>query len=146
MKIDLVRSKHAVGESNFHYLFTPAYRRPIFRDSRVKNLVLAYLKVAVTNLKVKIVSVEFGPDHMHLFLTNCKNYSAKELAQKLKGFISYEMRKNHSKLFCHLLWGERFWTRGYFYRSIGAATAEAVKYYIENSQEKHWEIVDYEAL
>ena len=54
------------------------------------------------------------------------------------------MRKNHKTLFEHMLWGDKFWTSGYFYRSIGQASSEAVRFYIEHSQAKHWEVVDYE--
>ena len=33
---------------------------------------------------------------------------------------------------------------GYFYRSVGSTTAEAVEYYVQNSQSKHWMSHDYE--
>ena len=33
---------------------------------------------------------------------------------------------------------------GYFYRSVGSTTAEAVQYYLEHSQRKHWTQYDYE--
>ena len=36
------------------------------------------------------------------------------------------------------LWGDSFWSDGYFYRSVGSTTAEAVQYYVQNSQRKHW--------
>jgi REP element-mobilizing transposase RayT len=42
------------------------------------------------------------------------------------------------------LWGDKFWSSGYFCRSIGAVTTEAVEYYIKHSQEKHWKTADYE--
>ena len=145
MEIELVRHRHTAGESNYHFLFTPAYRKPIFYDERVRKLVKAYLKVAADELKVYVAAVEFGPDHMHVFLANCKNYSVPELAQRIKGLIARQMRKHHWKLFKHFLWGNRLWTRGYFYRSIGATTTEAVEFYINNSQEKHWQIVEHEA-
>jgi putative transposase len=136
MKIEIVKDNHSAGESNFHYQFTPAYRRAIFSIEKVRKL--------VKRLGVVIVTLEFGPDHLHVFLADCKNYSASKLAQELKGFVSYIMRKNHMKLFGHLLWGDKFWTSGYFYRSIGQATNEAVRFYIEYSQAKHLEVVDYE--
>ena len=143
-KIELIKHSHSVGESNYHYQLTPAYRRPIFEGERVRKLVKAYLLSKAKELRVIIVSVDFGPDHMHFFVANCKNYSVSELARRFKGFISRMMRKNHSGLFREDLWGDKFWTSGYFYRSIGAATSETIKFYIEHSQEKHWEIVDYE--
>jgi Transposase IS200 like len=36
------------------------------------------------------------------------------------------------------LWGDSFWSDGYFYRSAGSTTAEAVQYYLQNSQRAHW--------
>ena len=35
------------------------------------------------------------------------------------------------------LWGDSFWSDGYF-RSVGSTTAETVWYYVQNSQRKHW--------
>ena len=144
MKLEIVKHSHSVGKSNFHYQITPAYRRPIFVDERVRKLTQAYLLSKAQDLNVIIVSVNFGPDHMHFFVGNCKNFSAAKLIGEIKGYISFVMRKYHKKLFERFLWGDSFWASGYFYRSIGQATSEAIKYYIENSQEKHWEVVDYE--
>ena len=48
------------------------------------------------------------------------------------------MRKNFWHLFKAKLWGEKFWTEGHFYRSVGAVNSETMKHYIEESQEKHW--------
>jgi hypothetical protein len=42
------------------------------------------------------------------------------------------------------LWGEAFWSGGYFYRSIGSTTSESIQHYIERSQSKHWTALDYE--
>jgi hypothetical protein len=42
------------------------------------------------------------------------------------------------------LWGDSFWSDGYFYRSVGSTTAEAVQYYVEHSQRRHWMRYDYE--
>jgi len=35
-------------------------------------------------------------------------------------------------------------SEGYFCRSIGATTTEAVEFYITHSQDKHWKQADYE--
>ncbi|CAD7772643.1 hypothetical protein FHEFKHOI_01284 [Candidatus Methanoperedenaceae archaeon GB50] len=44
-------------------------------------------------LKVRIGAIEFGPDHMHVFVIDCKNYSAAKLAEQLKGYSSYVVRR-----------------------------------------------------
>ncbi len=82
--------------------------------------------------------MEFGPDHIHLFIGDWKDYAVSQLVKLLKGFVSFMMRKNHWKLFNDLLWGNRFWSSGYFYRTVGSVTGETIKFYIEQGQHKHW--------
>jgi REP element-mobilizing transposase RayT len=132
-------SAHCVGESNWHIQLTPAYRREIFRDSLTRELTMAYLIEAAQNLSLKVTAIEFGPDHIHLFLENTRKISVVEAVQKLKGYSSYKMRKGHKFLFKNELWGKKFWSGGYFYQTVGVITTSTVKDYINNSQKKHWE-------
>ena len=70
----------------------------------------------------------------------CKNHSASQVAKLLKGFSSRMMRKHHRELFASMLWGKKFWTGGYFYRTVGAVNSETVNRYVERSQNKHWKV------
>jgi len=138
MKIKTRSYSHAVGEFNFHIQLTPAFRRWIFADEKVKKLTQAYLIAKIDELKIRLVAIEFGPNHVHLFVADCKNYAPCKVVQLLKGFSSFMMRKNHFEMFRHFLWGKKFWSEGYFCRSIGETTSEAVEHYIKESQSKHW--------
>src|SRR3989338_3335585 len=142
MKIEIRSYSHAVGEFNYHIQLTPAYRQTAMEDKRVDKLVKAYISVKAEELKVQIVEMKGGPEHLHIFVANCKNIAHCKLIQQLKGFSSFMMRKNHWNLFRGYLWGDKFWSAGYFCRSIGSTTTEEVEYYIKHSQDKHW--VDYE--
>ena len=142
MRFEVRSYSHCVGEFNYHIQITPAYRKRVLEDERVNKLVKAYIKAKLDELKVQIVTMKGGPDHLHIFVKDCKNVAPATLIGQLKGFSSRMLRKNHWKLFKHLLWGDKFWSEGYFCRSIGSTTTEAVEYYIEHSQDKHW--VDYE--
>ena len=139
MKFETRSYSHAVGEFNYHIQLTVAYRRQIFVSDKVLKLTEAYLKEKLTQINVELVSLEFGKEHVHLFITNCKNHAPCQIVQFLKGFSSRMMRKNHWSLFKKLLWGDKFWSEGYFARSIGCVTTERVRYYIEESQTKHWQ-------
>ena len=142
MKFEVRSYSHAVGEFNYHIQITPAYRREIMENNKVDKLVKAYIRAKIDELKVRIVTMRGGKEHLHIFVADCKNIAPSELIRRLKGFSSRMMRKNHWSLFRHLLWGDKFWSEGYFCRSIGSTTTEAVEYYITHSQDKHW--VDYE--
>jgi len=139
MKMELIKSSHAVGESNFHIQLTPAYRQDIFADEQVSELTLAYIAEKLIECKVILLGYGFGPEHLHLFVANVRFVSEIELVRKIKGYSSYKMRKHFKYLFSEKLWGKKFWTEGHFYRSVGAVNAETMKHYVEESQEKHWE-------
>ena len=138
MKIELLSSSHSVGEANYHIQITPAYRQDIFADELVKLLTRDYLLAAASKHKITIAAIGFGPDHCHIFCTNCKNHSPAQVAKLLKGFSSYMMRKHHMQLFVDKLYGKKFWSAGYFYRTVGAVNSLTVNRYVEQSQQKHW--------
>ena len=139
MANELQHSSHTVGETNLHLQFTPAYRRDIFRDPLARELTIAYLVERAQQLRIKVAAIDCGPDHIHLFIEEWKNYAIKDLARELKMHSSRKMRKGHSLLFCNKLWGDKFWSSGYFYRTVGVVTAETVRRYVKESQKKHWE-------
>ncbi len=138
MDTELLASSHSVGESNFHLQLTPAYRRDIFIDPMVAELTVAYIVIKLKQLKVRLLAHNIGPDHLHLFVSNMRFVSETELVRQIKGYSSYMMRKGHWGLFRDKLWGDKFWSEGHFYRSVGAVTKETMKHYIEECQEKHW--------
>jgi putative transposase len=138
MEMKLIKTSHAVGESNFHIQLTPAYRQDIFEDKEIAELTLAYILEKLIELRVEIVGYGFGPDHLHLFVANVRFVSEVELVRQIKGYSSYKMRKHFSYLFKTKLYGKKFWSEGHFYRSVGAVNAETMKHYVEESQEKHW--------
>jgi len=129
---------HSVGGSNFHFQFTPKYRRKVFRDEHLRECCkeLAYQKAA--ELGIVIEAMEYGPDHVHLFTRGCRNYSVAQLAQYFKGYISREIRKREPERVNRHLSGAPFWSAGYFYESVGRVTSETVRYYIARQQKKHW--------
>lgn len=50
------------------------------------------------------------------------------------------MRRHHWDLFRDKLWGDKFWSGGYFARTVGAVNADTVKRYVEESQKYRTEI------
>ena len=139
MRNELRSSGHTVGETNLHLQFTPAYRRDIFSEPLARELTVAYLIQRSQEMKIEMAAIECGPDHLHLFVKQWKNWKIPVLAGQLKTYSSRMMRKGHRFLFSKKLWGKKFWSAGYFHRTVGAVTAETIKRYIEEGQKKHWD-------
>ena len=131
-------SAHCVGEANLHLQFTPAYRRDVFQSRVLRDVTTSLLVEQADKLGIHISALDYGPDHMHLFIENWRRWSVADLAKRLKGASSHALRKSYKYLFEEKLWGKKFWTGGYFYRTVGAVTAETVRKYVAESQSKHW--------
>jgi len=140
----LVSVGSSYGESNYHLQFTPKFRRDVFADEEVKEMCRRSFEETCVALGITMVACEFGPDHAHVFVGNCKNYAVPVMVQRLKGASSRRIRLELWDRVKDKLWGDSFWTDGYFYRSIGSTTSDAVEYYIRYSQKKHWLNYDYE--
>ncbi len=136
--MEIIRNSHSLGGSNYHFQFTPKYRKSIFRNCKIRNLVRAALEYKAHMLRITIEAMEFGPDHVHLFVTNCKKYSVSQLAQYFKGYSSYIVRKHLPYDVMQYNNGPSFWSDGLFYESIGCVTSDMVTFYIERQQKKHW--------
>jgi len=140
MECELIRSSHSVGEANYHLQFTPAYRRHIFEDKLTRILTRDYILAAAERHGITVAAIGFGPDHCHVFTSQCKNHGPARVARILKGFSSRMMRKHHRDLFSNQLYGKKFWTGGYFYRTVGAVNSFTVHKYVRDTQQKHWKI------
>ena len=140
--MDIVRNRHSVGESNNHFQITPKYRRPVFRIRIIRKVTEALIRRKAYDLGVKIEAIEFGPDHVHIFISGCRNYSPSKLIGLIKGYSSYHIRRLIPREIMHFLWGDSFWSDGYFYESIGRVTTESVKFYIARQQGKHWALAE----
>ena len=138
MASELRSSGHTVGETNLHLQFTPAYRRDVFVEPLARELTVAYIVQRAQQMKVNVAAIECGPDYVHLFVKDWKNWSIPVLAGQLKTYSSRMMRKGHNELFSDKLYGKKFWSSGYFHRTVGAVTAETVKRYVAEGQKKHW--------
>ena len=136
--------RHCVGNSSYHLQFTPKYRRAVFRNRKVRKLCEALFRKKAYDLGVKIEALEFGPDHVHIFVTNCRKYSETYLVQMFKGYSSRYLRQHAADELKPYLWGKAFWTPGHFFESIGRVTEDTVKFYIERQQAKHWMPAEYE--
>ena len=140
----LARAKHSFGGCNFHLQLTPKYRRAVFRIPEVRDVCRQSIVEKARSMGILVGAMEFGQDHVHVFLQGCKNYSVSYLSAQLKGYSAFQIRKRCWDKVRKYLWGDHFWSSGYFFESVGRVTDDMVKFYIERQQRKHWQGDDYE--
>ena len=86
-----------------------------------------------------------GPDHVHVFVAGWKNHSIAYLAQRFKGATSRVLRRDFWPRVRPLLWGDKFWSGGYFAETVGRITTKKMKHYIDRMQARHRTTSNYHA-
>lgn len=129
--VDEVRSNNNVTyRCTFHVVWCPKYRRPVIGgkvDARLKEIIH---EVCVER-DASIVEVETMPDHVHLLVSVDPQYGIHRLVKQIKGRSSRLLRAEFPHLKSRL---PTLWTNSYFVATVGGATLEVVKRYVENQR------------
>ena len=124
---------HAYGESNYHIVLVPKYRRGIFINIHVARICKMIFQDIAEQYGYRILALEIMEDHVHLFLEMHPTHSLSKTFQLFKGISARKLFWRFPSL-GKKLWGGHLWSRGKFFRSVGAVTSEKVEYYIKESQ------------
>jgi len=124
---------HAYGESNYHIVLVPKYRRDIFKNIHVARVCKMVFQEIAEQYGYQILALEVMEDHVHLFLEMHPTHSLSRTFQLFKGISARKLFWRFPSL-KKILWGGHLWSRGKFFRSVGAVTSEKVEYYIKESQ------------
>ena len=125
---DYRRGAHTVFEIHLHLVWTTKYRRKVLTGEvahRVRDLV----RQICGDQDVTILRGHVSTDHVHVFVSVPPQVAVSRLVQRLKGKSAYRLLSE----FPHLrkrFWGRHVWARGYFCRSSGNVTDEAIAEYI----------------
>jgi putative transposase len=78
-----------------------------------------------------IVELETLPDHVHLLVTCDPQFGIHRLVKQIKGRSSRLLRQEFPSIKSRL---PTLWTNSYFVATVGGATLEVVKRYVENQR------------
>ena len=129
--MDEIRSNNnVVYRCTFHVVWCPKYRRPVITgpvDARLKQII----QEVCAERDAPIVELETMPDHVHLLVTCDPQFGIHRLVKQIKGRSSRLLRQEFPTLKSKL---PTLWTNSYFVATVGGATLEVVKQYVENQR------------
>ena len=123
-------NNNVVYSCKYHVVWCPKYRRKVLVgevELRLKEL----LKQYSVEVNVDIIEMEIMPDHVHLLLEVDPQYGIHKAVKFLKGKTLYALRKEFVELTTKL---PTLWTNSYFVSTVGGASLEEIKKYIENQK------------
>src|SRR6202022_345670 len=123
-------TSHAVFNIKLHIVFVTKYRRQTLSPE-----VLAYLQTAFGEVLAawRCKLLEFGgePDHVHLLIDI---HPALDISVLINNLKTASARRTRNRFAEHLVPFYRkplFWSRAYFVGSVGRATLETVRAYVD---------------
>ncbi|MEX3999141.1 IS200/IS605 family transposase [Paraburkholderia sp. EG285A] len=123
-------SSHAVYNLKLHIVFVTRYRRKTLSPELLDYLEAAFREVLAA---WRCRLVEFGgePDHVHMLVDIHPALDISVLVNNLKTASARRARNRFAEHLARFYWKPMFWNRAYFVRSVGGATLETVRAYVE---------------
>lgn len=121
---------HTKHRLMYHLVWIPKYRKRMLQGSvarRVEELLRQCAEVnewCIDELNVQI-------DHVHMLVQLKPSVSVSKAVQLFKGGSSRVIRAEFPELE-EFLWGDSFWSDGYFAETIGKCDEEIIKNYVKN--------------
>lgn len=123
-------NNNVVYSCQYHVIWCPKYRRKVLIDGVDERLKSIIRDVAIqTNSEV--LEMEVMPDHVHLLLSVDPQYGVNSVVKRMKGASSRLLRQEYPWLKSRI---PSLWTNSYFVCTVGGATLEVVKQYIEDQK------------
>lgn len=115
----------------FHTIFVCKYRKKLLikLGDEIKDIIMDIS--AESDFDIETMEVDV--DHIHLLINSVPKLSPLSIVKKLKQMSTHRIWINNKVLLRKHFWKEHtFWSDGYFISSIGNASEDTIRKYIES--------------
>lgn len=129
-KLEYKSNNNVIYSCKYHIVWCPKYRRKVLVgevEQRLKQIVNEVAK----ELRVEIIEMETDKDHIHILADIDPQFGVMKFVKMAKGRSSKVLRAEFLHLTTKL---PTLWTNSVFISTVGGATLEVVRQYIESQQ------------
>ncbi|RWA49634.1 transposase [Cupriavidus sp. UYMSc13B] len=123
-------SSHAVFNLKLHIVFVTKYRRRTLSAELLEYLELAFGEILAA-WRCKLLEFGGEPDHIHMLVDIHPALDISVLINNLKTASARRVRNRFAEHLAPFYRKPLFWSRAYFVGSVGGATLETVRAYVE---------------
>ena len=128
--MEYIRTAHSVYYLQYHVVWVCKYLRRILNPGICGYIRKLMPKLLRSMSGVKLETIGFDEDHLHMMISIPPKYSISSVMGKLKSQSASQLRKAFPWL-TKVYWNENIiWSPGYFVSSVGV-DEETVKQYVE---------------
>jgi len=129
--MELQRNTHHVFRLMYHFVWIPKYRHKVFSDPYREAMKAIIHKIGF-DYDIDIVELEIPEDHIHMVVRSEPKMSPSHIMQVVKSVSAREFFKIFPDIKKRYFWGGKLWTQSYYVETIGAATEESIRKYVQN--------------
>lgn len=123
-------SQHAVFDIKLHIVFVTKYRRKTLTPEIRDFLQKAFAHV-LSMWRCDLIEFGAEEDHVHLLVSIHPALDISVLVNNLKTASARRARSQFAQHLSQFYWKPYFWHRAYYVSSVGGATLETVRRYVE---------------
>ncbi|MCD4727948.1 MAG: IS200/IS605 family transposase [Pirellulales bacterium] len=128
--MEYIKTAHSVYYLQYHVVWVCKYRRRILNPGICDYIRKLLPKLLRSMPGVKLETIGFDEDHLHMMMSIQPKYSISSVMGKLKSQSAAQLRKTFPWL-SKVYWNENIiWSPGYFVSSVGV-DEETIKRYVE---------------
>ena len=128
--MEYIKTAHSVYYLQYHVVWVCKYRRRILNPGICGYIRKLLPKLLRSMSGVKLETIGFDRDHLHMVMSIPPKYSISSVMGKLKSQSASQLRKTFSWL-AKVYWNENIvWSPGYFVSSVGV-DEETIRKYVE---------------
>ena len=128
--MEYIKTAHGVYYLQYHVAWVCKYRRRILNPGLCGYIRKILPKLLRSMPGVKIETIGFDKDHLHMMMSIPPKYSISSVMGKLKSQSASQLRKAFPWL-TKVYWNENIvWSPGYFVSSVGV-DEETIRQYVE---------------
>ncbi|WP_207651519.1 IS200/IS605 family transposase [Sulfobacillus thermosulfidooxidans] len=133
----MMSASHAVYSLRLHIVFVTKYRRKTLTSELLAALREAFAEI-LNDWRCTLIEFGGEADHVHLLVGIHPALNLSTLINNLKSASARRMRNRFADHLAKFYWKPYFWHRAYYVGSVGEASLETVKRYVEaqGTQEK----------
>ncbi len=126
-----ISNSHGKFYLKIHLIFVCKYRKKLLEGKLDEDLKQIIFEIC-QNSSFAIDVMETGKDHLHILLNVTPVYSISSIVNRLKSISTNRIWRLYHKTLKRHFWKEKtFWSGGYFVCSIGKASPDTIRRYIE---------------
>lgn len=130
---DIRTGRHCVFLLHAHLVFTTKFRHRVFEERHLVRMEEVMREVC-RDFECELVEFNGESEHVHLLVNFPPKVAISRLVNSLKGVSSRRLRQEFPELRRHYWRAQRLWSVSYFAGSLGGATLEVLRRYIENQE------------